>query len=334
MGRKRRRRETRARLADDYTGASTRIFESIAQFGIRVRPERTGAVLACATQWSSVMARMAFEPEVPSIRPHLVHLGASLVTRGQWAALIAVGDGGVTLTPVASITAAERQPGHVKVEVAGQTRVVSRDAVLWFQSPVPPAGGDTGLALAALIEASRLESSKPTGVVVGMDSSRVDGASAAAGLQAAWGDTLQTGGGGSALGGKGFSGVSDGKATTAHLGSEPTLPQSQALMHDALSRSVAACYGVHASLLVTSSGGEGGLREGGRVTESTVAPLLAALVQTELRARVEPEVEVTVLRRSASDWASIGRAIKSLVDAGMPIEMAAETVQLSGMADA
>ena len=283
----------------------------------KMSPGDTAPVMAAAIEWSSAAVRLRINPAVPALTAHLAQIGSDLVRRGRWAALIDLGDDGVALTPCTVEATPPRQPGYVVVMIGEDRRVVSRDQVLLFHSPVPAAAGASGRVLATLLHSAMLESQKPIGVIAGLDSTRADGASASEALAASWSQRASAA--------AGFSGVSDGRPATAHLGRTPQSGQDAAALHVELSRSVALAYGV----TVPGGGGEAGVREAARATDSRLAPLLEAIIGDELRQQINPAIRITSTRRSASDWASLARAVGQLVTAGIDKADAIEMVNLS-----
>ena len=305
-------------IRETFTDQAVAALVDHAAYGTtKISPVDTAPVMAAAIEWSSAAARLRIDPAVSALTPHLAQIGSDLVRRGRWAALIGLGDDGVALQPCTVEATPPRQPGHVVVMIGEDRRVVSRDQVLLFGSPVPAAGGDSGRVLAALLNSSMRESEKPIGVIAGLDSTRADGASASDALAAAWSRRASAD--------AGFSGVSDGRPATAHLGRTPQSGQDAATLHVELSRSVALAYGV----TVAGGGGEAGVREAARATDSRIAPLLEAIIGDELRQQINPAIMITSTRRSASDWASLARAFGQLVAAGIDKADAVAMVNLS-----
>ena len=308
------RLETRESFTDQAIAA---LVDHAAYGTTQISPGDTAPVLAAAVEWSSAACRLRVDPEVHALTHHLPQIGSDLVRLGHWAALIGLGDDGVFLQPCTVEATPPRQPGHLVIKVAEDRRVVSRDQVLLFHSPVPAAGGASGRVLAALLNSAMRESEKPIGVIAGLDSTRADGASASEALAAAWSKRASAT--------AGFSGVSDGRPATAHLGRTPQSGQDAAALHVELSRSIALAYGI----TVPGGGGEAGVREAGRATDSRIAPLLEAIVGDELRQQINPAITITSTRRSASDWASLARAVGQLVAAGIDKADAVRMVNLS-----
>ena len=297
--------------------AITALVDHAAYGTTQISPGDTAPVLAAALEWSSAACRLRIEPAVPALTGHLAQIGSDLVRWGRWAALIGLGDDGVALVPCTVETTPSRQPGHVVVMIGEDRRVVSRDQVLVFNCPVPAAGGDSGRVLSSLLHNALLESQKPVGVIAGLDSTRADGVSASAALAASWSKRASAA--------AGFSGVSDGRPGVAHLGRAPQSGQDAAALHVELSRSVALAYG----LTVPGGGGEAGVREAARATDSRIAPLIEAIIGDELRQQINPAIRVTSTRRNASDWASLARAVGQLVAAGIDKADAVAMVGLS-----
>ena len=305
-------------IRESFTDQAVAALVDHAAYGTtKITPGDTAPVMAAALEWSSAACRLRIDPAVPALTGHLAQIGSDLVRRGRWAALIGLGDIGVALTPCTVEATPPRQPGHVVVMIGDTRRVVSRDQVLLFGSPVSAAGGASGRVLAALLNSAMRESEKPIGVIAGLDSTRADGASASEALAAAWSKRASTA--------AGFSGVSDGRPATAHLGRTPQSGQDAAALHVELSRSIASAYGV----TLPGGGGEAGVREAARATDSRIAPLLEAIIGDELRQQINPAIMITSTRRSASDWASLARAVGQLVTAGIDKADAVRMVNLS-----
>ena len=305
-------------IRESYTDQAVAALVDHAAYGTtKISPGDTAPVMAAAVEWSSAACRLRIEPAVPALTGHLAQIGSYLVRRGRWAALIGLGDDGVFLTPCTVESTPPRQPGYLVIKVAEDRRIISRDQVLIFSCPVPAAGGASGRVIAALLNSAMRESEKPIGVLAGLDSTRADGASASEALAAAWSKRASST--------AGFSGVSDGRPATAHLGRTPQSGQDAAALHVELSRSIAAAYGI----TVPGGGGEAGVREAARATDSRIAPLLEAIVGDELRQQLDPAITITSTRRSASDWASLARAVGQLVTAGIDKADAVRMVNLS-----
>ena len=304
-------------IRESFTDQAVAALVDHAVYGTtQISPGDTAPVLGAAVEWSSAACRLSIDPEVSALTGHLAQIGSDLVRLGRWAALIALGEDGVVLAPCTVEATPPRQPGYVVIMIGATRRVVSRDQVLMFSCPVPAAGGASGRVLAALLHSAQLESHKPVGVIAGLDSTRADGVSASSALAASWSQRPSAA--------AGFSGVSDGRPATAHLGRTPQSGQDAAFLHVELSRSIALAYGV----TTPGGGGEAGVREAARATDSRIAPLLEAIIGDELRQQLNPAITITSTRRSASDWASLARAVGSLVAAGVPVEDATHMVNL------
>ena len=308
------RLETRESFTDQAIAA---LVDHAAYGTTKMAPGDTAPVMAAAIEWSSAACRLRLDPAVSALTAHLAQIGSDLVRRARWSALIGLGDDGVALTPCTIEATPSRQPGHVVVMIGDTRRVVSRDQLLVFKSPVPAAGGASGRVLASLLNSAMRESEKPVGVIAGLDSTRADGASASAVLAASWSKRASST--------AGFSGVSDGRPGVAHLGRAPQSGQDAAALHVELSRSIALAYGVTAP----GGGGEAGMREAGRATDSRIAPLIEAIIGDELRQQINPAIRITSTRRNASDWASLARAVGQLVAAGIDKADAVAMVGLS-----
>ena len=304
-------------IRESFTDQAIAALVDHAAYGAtKISPGDTAPVMAAAIEWSSAACRLRIDPAVSALTGHLAQIGSDLVRRGRWAALIGLGDDGVALMPCTVKATPPRHPGHVVIMIGEDRRVVSRDQVLLFNCPVPASGGASGDVLATLLHSAMLESQKPIGVIAGLDSTRADGASASEALAAAWSKRASAT--------AGFSGVSDGRPAAAHLGRTPQSGQDAAALHVELSRSIASAYGV----TVPGGGGEAGVREAARATDSRLAPLLEAIIGDELRQRINPAIKITSTRRSASDWASLARAVGQLVTAGIDKADAMEMVNL------
>ena len=152
----------RPEIRESFTDKAVAALVDHAAYGTtKISPGDTAPVMAAAIEWSSAACRLRINPAVPALTAHLAQIGSDLVRRGRWAALIDLGDDGVALTPCTVEATPPRQPGYVVVMIGEARRVVSRDQVLLFHSPVPAAAGASGLVLATLLHSAMLESQKP-----------------------------------------------------------------------------------------------------------------------------------------------------------------------------
>ena len=109
------------------------------------------------------------------------------------------------------------------------------------------------------------------------------------------------------------------------LGPEP--PDSFALLRDRLENSLLALHGLPPSLL-SSTGNGGAMREGFRIVLHTLLKPLGALVVEELKAKLDPETELSFHTLRAGDITGSARAFGSLVTGGLTPQSAAVIVGL------
>ncbi len=110
------------------------------------------------------------------------------------------------------------------------------------------------------------------------------------------------------------------------LGSDP--PATLASLHDSTAAAVLAACGVPPEItgLVRSDGT--GRREAYRAFERATLQPLARIVEAEIAAKLEATVRLDFTSLRASDTASIARAYKALVEAGLSADQAAAIVDL------
>lgn len=118
-----------------------------------------------------------------------------------------------------------------------------------------------------------------------------------------------------------------GSFSAQRLGFNP--PQAAATWSDASERKIMNAAGLAPSLRLGSDGT--GAREGFRRFTNLVASNLGQIVEAEATRKLEVSVSIGFERLRGSDSQAIGRALKSMVDAGVPL---ADALVQVGLGDA
>ena len=115
--------------------------------------------------------------------------------------------------------------------------------------------------------------------------------------------------------------------TPQRLGPEP--PDSFPLIRDRLENSILSMHGIPPALVAAQGTGTA-MREAFRQVLHSLLKPLGALVVEELKAKLDPDAEMSFSNLRASDIAGTSRALGSLVKAGIAPEAAAIIVGLDG----
>jgi len=312
---------------------------------------RTLAVVeACSGLWERAVASAAVKPMSAALRgvttPCLALIGRGLAYRGEFVGAIEVSDAGLTVLAAASWEVHGKGPDPMgwryRVDLGGPDGTVTRelvsDAVLHVRlsDPKSPWRGRSPLTrskatadLAGKIEDSLDRESRipPTRIapVPGTNEQNKDYADGLrkGGIMATW---LGTGVGGDQ--------IASNRWSPAKMGPEPD--EVVHALRTQTGHDVCNAYGVPPTLFHPSGDGAGQREAWRRFWLGTVAPL-GALIESELRAKLDPAAMVSFEALAAADEDGRSRAVsrratafKTFMDAGIERD---EALRLAGLGD-
>ena len=353
MGRIKRALGLEKRESQPFTDAVTAAIFAQASGDSLIDPSALGALEIAASAWARALASAEVKPETPAtagVTPEVLALVArTLIRRGEIIFELEVKNGNLKLNPVGShsVSGGPDEAGWVyRIDRFGPSGNVTllrpAKGVLHFRYSVDPArpwhgigplgwSADTARLASALERRLGQEANLPVGGLLPVPSDGGDGsegdslASLKADLKSLKGDyaILETT---SAGWGEGRAAAPQTDWQTRRLGADPpaSLP---ALRSDAGVTVLSAC-GVPAILFAEQGEGSGAREGWRRFLFGSVRPV-AALIQQELREKLEvPDLELSFEGLFASDLAGRARAFGSMVKAGMELS---EAAALSGL---
>ena len=323
--------------------------QSYAAAGTTSSVRALAALEVASGLWSRSLSTAIVEPAsgalaglTPSV---LSDIGTQLCRHGEALYTLSVEGGQVVLHPVASFDVQgdyDPRSWRYQVTQSGPTSTTTRrltaDDVLHVRlscDPGQPWRGRSPMsrcpetaALASALE-TRLaqEAASPVGALLGVpEGSDPDGdplADLRAGIAGARGapilhETVVSG-----YGDRGNAPYGD--LRPVRLGAN--WPAAVAELRDPLAASVLSACGVPPTLAAVSSDGTAQRESFRRFLVSTIRPL-ARILETELRAKLDPDAELSFRELAASDITGKARAVGSLVKAGMSIEDARSVASL------
>ena len=353
MGRIKRALGLEKRESQPFTDAVVSALFAQASGDSLIDPSALGALEIAASAWARALASAEVKPKTlatAGVTPEFLSLTArTLIRRGEIVFSLGVKNGKLKLNPVGSHSVSggpDEADWVYRISRFGPsgntTKLLLAASVLHFRWGVDPArpwhgigplgwSADTARLASALERRLGQEANLPVGGLLPVPSDGGDGseddplASLKADLKSLKGDyaILETT---SAGWGEGRAAAPQTDWQPRRLGADPpaSLP---ALRSDAGVTVLSAC-GVPA-ILFSEKGDGTGAREGWRrFLFGSVRPV-AALIQQELREKLEvPDLELSFEGLFASDLAGRARAFGSMVQAGMDLEKAAA---LSGL---
>ena len=343
------RRETRS--AEGYTAIH---LDAAWRRATGVERRATAAVAGAVLRWATACARFAIEPDdgraLGGLTPPVLYqIGASLGTRGESVNAIVVEDGRVRLQPCADwdvLGGADESGWRYRLSLAGPSSTTSRTvpaaSVLhcrWNPDPRQPwrgraplaTAGDTLRALGnletsigdeAAMHVARLLSppaqrAYPDGTSYWPDAAGGDGDSLSH-----WRDSFN----------KLLAGTPPANVVvlpeaseSVRLGAE--FSDETTAVRESVERSVFRCFGIPALLFDERAPGAA-YREAYRDFRVSTLSALAAVVEAELRAKLDATAVVDAAPLKASDIAAQARAVHILKDSGMSLDDAREVVGL------
>ena len=344
-----RRRETRS--AEGYTAIH---LDAAWRAATGVERRATAAVAGAVLRWASACARFAIEPDggraLGGLTPPVLYMiGAGLASRGESVHLIEVIDGAVHLAPAGDwdLTGGASESGwRYRLSLDGPSGTASRtvpaDSVLhvrWNPDPRQPwrgraplaTAGDTARAGACLEDSIGRESAMTVARLLSPPAQRMypdgapywpDAAGGDGGSLAHWRDSFNK----QLASTPAAHVVVLPEAAEAHrIGAE--FSDETTSVRESIERSIFRAFGIPALLFDERAPGAA-YREAYRDFRVSTLAALAAVIEAELRAKLDATAVVDAAPLKASDIAAQARAVHILKDSGMSLDDAREVVGL------
>ena len=328
------------RRNDSYTDLALSAVEAQASGRPPLKTSDLAAVETCAGLWGRTLAAATLSPAsvAEALPPPLRAMaGRALFLWGNFYGRIAVGPAGLIVRPCTAADVRGLSPDPLlwnylldvpAPDGASVERVAAGDVIHFRHAPPPSApwrgvsplqgAGLDARLLSSLTFRAGQEAEKPTGTLVAAGSAQRPHVSPAQG-----GELEQTAAG---MAGQTRMIGSAGSLPSQRVGFQP--PAEARNWANDQERRIMGAGGIAPPLFLADSDGTAA-REAFRRYSATTAAYLGAIIEAEASAKFETPVTVTFERLRGSDTQGLGRAVKSLVEAGASYDDALVQVGLA-----